>query len=231
MASEDRPAAQPLIERLMQSPYSFDFFQAVRRIECAHPAQPRIGHSQHLNGDPIRFGQEPSLAFAPSTIASCQPGPDGGAPRLSVHFLGLLGPNGPMPLHITEYVRGRILINHDRTMARFLDVFHHRMISLFYRAWASSQMPVSRDRPQEDRFAMYIGSLIGIGMRSLRGRDTIQDEAKLHYSGRLACQTRNAEGIRAILSDYFGVPTRIDQFVGQWIDLPPENLLKLGQSP
>jgi type VI secretion system protein ImpH len=231
MAGDDRPPAHSLIERLSQAPFAFDFFQAVRRMECAHPDRPRIGSSRRLNEDPLRFGQEPSLAFAPSPIASFQAAADGGVPRLSVHFLGLLGPNGPMPLHFTEYVRGRLLVDHDPTLARFLDVFHHRMISLFYRAWASHQLPVSRDRPDEDRFAVYIGSLIGIGMDSFQRRDRVQDEAKLFYAGRLGCQTKNEEGIRAILSDYFSVPTRIAQFIGQWIELPPQYRLKLGDSP
>lgn len=229
MAGEDRTAAQSLIERLVQSPFSFDFLQAVRRLECAYPAQPRIGCSQRVREDPIRFGQEPSMAFAPSTIASCRATANG--LTLLVHFLGLLGPNGPMPLHITEYVRDRVLNHSDPALARFLDIFHHRMISLFYRVWASHRMEVSRDRPHEDRFAAYIGSLIGIGSGSFQKRDSIQDEAKLFYAGRLAAQARNAEGICAILGDYFGVPARIDQFVGQWIDLPTDHRCKVGQSP
>jgi type VI secretion system protein ImpH len=125
------------------------------------------------------------------------------------------------------------MLNHgDKTLASFLDVFHHRLISLFYRAWACNQQSVSHDRaePEEDRFAVYIGSLFGIGDESLRDRDQVPDIAKLHYSGRLACQTKNAEGLKEILQDYFQISVNIEQFIGQWIDLPPENYCRLGES-
>jgi type VI secretion system protein ImpH len=148
-----------------------------------------------------------------------------------VNFLGLLGTNGPMPLIITEYVYDRLHNHRDRTLASFLDVFNHRMISLFYRAWACNQQSVSHDRKDEDRFAVYIGSLFGIGEDSFRNRDAVPDIAKLHYSGRLVCPTGNAEGLKEILQDYFGTEVDIEEFVGQWIDLPPEHRCQMGRSP
>lgn len=231
MAGEDRSAAHSLIARLVEKPYAFDFFRAARLLECAFPNLPRIGTSVMLSEDAIRFGQLASLAFAPSAIASCELGANGAAPRLSVNFFGLLGPNGPMPLYFTEYVRRRALLDHDPALSRFLDVFHHRMIALFYRAWANHQMAVSRDRPDQDRFATYIGSLLGIGMTELQRRDSVQDEAKLFYAGRLSCQVKHAEGLCAVLADYFEVDARIDEFVGQWIDLPTQYQLRMGESP
>ena len=147
-----------------------------------------------------------------------------------VNFFGLLGTNGPMPLPITEYIYDRLHNHGDRTLACFLDVFHHRLISLFYRAWASNQKSISHDRPEEDRFAIYIGSLFGIGEESLCNRDQVPDIAKLHYSGHLACQTKNAEGLKGILQDYFQISVKIEQFVGQWIDLPFEHYCRLGES-
>ncbi len=147
-----------------------------------------------------------------------------------VNFMGLLGPQGPMPLHLTEYAHDRKLNHDDPTLARFLDIFNHRMISLFYRAWACNRQTISHDRPNEDRFSNYIGSLIGIGTDALRNRDAVSDMAKLHYSSHLVCQTRHAEGLRAILEDYFGVKTVIEEFVGQWITLPEAYRCRLGQS-
>jgi type VI secretion system protein ImpH len=105
------------------------------------------------------------------------------------------------------------------------------MISLFYRAWACNQQAASHDRNDDDRFAVYIGSLFGIGGDSFRNRDSLPDVAKLHYSGRLVCQTKNAEGLREILGDYFGITANIRQFVGQWLDLPQNYLCRLGTSP
>ncbi len=231
MAGEDRAKAGSVTRELQAAPYKFDFFQAARRIECSRSDIPRIGCSQHPREDAVRFCQEPSLAFAPSTISRYSPASGDRRPRVFVNFFGLLGPNGPMPLHITEFVRERVRHHGDRTLARFFDLFNHRMIALFYRAWASNQQTVSYEREDQDRIAVYIGSLFGIGMSAFRNRDAIPDVAKLHYSGRLVCGTRHAEGLRAIVSNYFGVPAETEEFVGEWVELPEGCRCCLGDSP
>lgn len=234
MASEDRAAADRLIDDLAARPHEFDFYQAVRRLECAWPEKPRVGHSRTAKDDPVRFSQEPSLAFAPSNVWALKHagprGPENASPRLFVNFIGLLGPNGPMPLHLTEYARDRERNHGDPTFARFLDIFNHRVVSLFYRAWASNQKTVSLDRGYDDRFATFIASLFGVGMGALTDRDEVADHAKRFYSGRLVNQTRNAEGLCAIIQDFFGVPTRLIEFVGQWMPLPDEYRCRLGMS-
>jgi len=150
---------------------------------------------------------------------------------MSINFFGLLGPSGPMPLAITEFVHDRLHNQKDPTLASFLDIFNHRMTCLFYHAWACNQQAVSHDRDQEDRFTFYLGSLFGIGDRSLHNRDALPDVAKLYYTGHLACQKHNAEGLLEILEDYFGIPVHINQFVGQWISLPEEYRCRLGTRP
>lgn len=199
--------------------------------------------SHSVQEDPIRFGQTPSLAFAPSSLEAFRPGQNGRPGKLLVRFLGLFGPNGPLPIHITEYAHERELNLKDRTLVEFCNVFHHRLLSLFYRAWAVNQKAVDFDRaaqPVENakgenwsgpRFPLYIGSFFGLGMQSLRNRDELSDWAKLFYSGRLACQTRNTEGIAAIVQDFFGMPTEIRTFMGMWLELPPSNVCKVGESP
>ncbi|MBN2271786.1 MAG: type VI secretion system baseplate subunit TssG [Sedimentisphaerales bacterium] len=231
MAAEIRTEADSLIERLQNQPWEFDFFQAVRRLECVYRGRPLVGRSKRPKEDIVRFRQSVSLAFAPSAVSEFHPAADQPIPRMFVRFMGLLGTNGPMPLHLTQHVRDRIRGHGDRTLASFLDIFNHRMISLFYRAWACNQQNVSYDRMGEDRFAAYIGSLFGIGEASFRNRDSVADLAKLHYSGRLVLQTKNAEGLQAILQDYFGIPVHIRQFVGQWLSLSSEYRCRLGSSP
>lgn len=223
-----------LLLQLQDKPWTFDFFQAVRRLEAQSPEKPRVGRAMRPADDAVVLGQLPSLAFAPSTIAACRPG-RAGPPRLYVNFLGMLGPNGPLPLHLTEYARDRARHHHDPTFARFLDVFNHRMLSLFYRAWASTRQSVSFDRAGEnlseaDRFGLYISSLVGLGAPSLRGRDSIRDVSKLHYSGRFICQTRHPEGLAAIIADYFQAPATIEEFAGRWMRLPDDCTLRLGES-
>jgi len=147
---------------------------------------------------------------------------------LTVNFFGLLGPNGPLPLHLTEYARDRLRNSDDPTMARFLDLFHHRMLLFFYRAWAAGQPTVSRDRPGEDRFEAYIGSLPGVALASVRTKDAFPHTARLFYAGLLSSHSRNAEGLAAMVGDFFGMPARVAEFVGGWIDLPPGERWRLG---
>jgi type VI secretion system protein ImpH len=232
VAGENRTAAYDLelLRALQATPYRFGFFQALRRLECAYPVRPRLGQARRPADDPIRLAQEPSVIFAPATLASCTPAKEGLPPRLAVYFLGLFGPNGPLPLHLSEYARDRLRNSGDPTFARFADVFHHRILSVFYRAWASAHPTVSFDRPDSDRFAVYLGSLFGLGMPSLRGRDAMPDLAKLHYAGRLVCQTRHAEGLTALLADFFRLPVALEEFIGHWLELPQDSHWRLGES-
>src|SRR5947208_7230053 len=195
-----------LLDALLQRPYEFDFFRAVRMLESQRPDLPRVGFSFSPSEDPVRFWQKPSLRFAPATLDSVQPAGPASVPRMAVNFFGLFGPNAPLPPHITEYVLERELHHHDPTITAFFNLFHHRLISLFYRAWAASQKAVDMDRPTERRFATYIGSLFGIGMEALQDRDGVPNPDKLFFPGRQACQTRNAEGLEAILREYFHIP-------------------------
>jgi type VI secretion system protein ImpH len=230
MADEERTASRALAlyRQLAEKPYEFDFFQAVRRLECEHRDKPRIGHGQRPADEPVRFGQEPSLGFAPSTIAHFGQQDPQLVPRMLVHFFGSLGPNGPLPLHLTEYARQRLYHHGDATFTRFLDLFNHRLLTLFYRAWASSRPTVQFDRDDTDRFGDHLAALAGLGTPALRGRDEMPDRAKLYYIGRLSGQTKHAEGLRAVVSDFFRMPAAIEEFVGEWVTIPPECGWKLG---
>ncbi|HEC16786.1 MAG TPA: type VI secretion system baseplate subunit TssG [Sedimenticola sp.] len=232
MAAENRDTPDTVaLHRLLETePYRFDFFQALRRLECAARNKPRIGASLRAADDSIRLGQQPSMAFAPSTLASFKRG-DGRPPRLNVFFLGLFGPNGPLPLHLTEYAFDRMHNADDPTFARFADIFHHRILSLFYRAWARAQPTVNFDRPDQDRFSLYLGALFGQGTGPFQHRDAMPDLAKLHYAGLLSGHTRNAEGLRSVLRDFFGMPVGVEQFVGHWMVLPEECRTRLAESP
>jgi type VI secretion system protein ImpH len=230
MAGKSRNQTYALKLTCLENPVGLSFFQTVRRVECLFPDLPRIGHALRSSDEPVQFCQAPSLIFSPATLQGYVPPGDNSKPRLMVNFMGLLGPQGPMPLHITDYVHDREHNHDDPTLARFLDIFNHRMISLFYRAWACNRQTISYDRPQEDRFAAYIGSLFGMGTKLFRFRDHVPDQAKLHFSGFLTCQTRHAEGLRAILTDFFGIKTVIKEFVGQLILIPENCRCRLGET-
>lgn len=244
----DRAQREDLWDRLNVQAWGYDFFALVRRIEALHGNEPGFGISSRASEDPVRFAQEPSLAFPPSRIAQFH-FPRSNAPaRLFVNFMGMLGPMGPLPLHLTEYAYQRELHHKDRTFARFLDIFNHRMVSLFYRAWAASQMPATYDRAgppvagdnlnesererlltlDGDRYATYIGALFGLGSEDVRYRDAVPDVGKLHFAGRLSGNARGPEGLCAILRSYFGVEASVEEFAGRWMELSEQYWCRLG---
>ena len=219
-----------IIEALKAEPEKFNYFFALRCIECATPDSPRLGDSLRPLTDPVRLTQTPSLAFATSTITSYKQTKKERAPILANLFLGLFGPNGPLPVHLTEYARDRLRHSKDPTFTSFIDIFHHRMLSLFYRAWANKEPTVNFDRMESDKFAKYVGVLFGSGTPSLRNRDELPDRAKLYFAGRLSNQTRNAQGLEDILSAYFKMPVVIKEFIGEWVALPKRSRWRLGET-
>lgn len=247
MAGTDRDPTHRLAELLQamkDKPFSFGFYQAMRLFECFYPDKPRIGTSRRPADDPIRLGQEPAMTFESASLTAFEKGQEGKPHRLKERFLGLLGPNGPLPLHLNEYAyrqempRQRSDYAQERqgedripTFADFLDIFHHRILSLFYRAWANKEPTVSFDRPDSDRFGDYVASFEGLGMSALRHRDEISDLTKLHFCGRLACQTKCPEGLEALLAGYFNLPVSIEENVGEWLDLPAGQVCRLGKDP
>jgi type VI secretion system protein ImpH len=209
---------------------ALDFFQVLRRIECLHPDKPGFGRSARPADDPIRLGQEPTLMFAPSAIAGYEPASDRTPPKLREYFFGLFGPNGPLPLHLTEHAQQRQLNAHDSTFADFADVFHHRMLSLLYRTWAAARPTTSFDRPDDDRFRTYVGAMFGLGTPALRNLDELPDNAKLHFAGVLAMQCRPAEGLKVLVESFLCMPSRVEEFRGGWMELPAHSQLRLGES-
>ena len=231
MANSVGPTTDSVIARLKDKPFAFDFFAAVRLLQSQFAHLPRIGHSSLPSQDPVRFAQSPALEFAPATLEAVQHSPASGCPVIYSRHFGLFGPNGPLPLCMTEYARERILHHGDATFATFCNIFHHRLLSFFFRAWADAQKTVDFDRPKDQRWQQFAGSLIGIGMKSLQGRDRVPDRAKLYFAGRLVQQSRNAEGLEAIVQDFFGLRTEVQTFVGRWLPLPPGSACKLGETP
>lgn len=223
--SSDRIA---FLSRMQEAPFKFDFYQTLRRMECFYADLPRLGKAMRPVDEPIRLAQEPSMAFAPATLSAFTPATATLPARLDVRFFGLLGPNGPLPLHLTEHARERLLHANDPTFVRFLDILHHRFLLLFYRAWAQAQPTVSLDRPQGDRFSIYIGSLIGLAGEKVRERDSVGDFAKLYFAGVLSRQTRNRDGLAALLAGFFKVPSAIEEFSGHWMQLPVSERTRLG---
>ena len=215
------------------APHRWDFYRVMRLVDARHADKPKLGTARRPVDEPVRLGQAVELAFASSSLSDVTLKDRSGKPRIEVRFFGLFGPNGPLPLHLTGYVRERQKPwrkdRDDETLARFADMFHHRLLLLFYRAWAQAQPTVSMDRPDEDRFADYVGSLIGVGGSAWRQRDAAPDHARLAFTGLLTRQTRHADGLALLLSGYLGMGVRVEQFVGRWMPLPASERTRIGR--
>ncbi|CAN7209541.1 type VI secretion system baseplate subunit TssG [Acidovorax sp. LjRoot129] len=218
-------------QRLRRDPHAFDLFFALRWLQARNSDQPLLGRAARPQAEPIRLGQDPSLAFAPATIAELLPPVAGQPERLTVWNFGLYGPNGPMPTHLTEYVRERQRQYDDPALARFSDIFHHRLLLLFFRAWADAQPTVSLDRPGDDMFGRHLASIIGIGEPSSRRRDAVEDHAKLHMAGHLTRATRNPEGLQRAIGSYFGVPVVLQEYCLHFLELEPSQQTRLSRHP
>ena len=229
MPTDDlKASAGPTTAALEARPHAFSLFAALRVLEKAHPEQPRLGESRKAADDAVRLGQAPHLVFAPSDVASVAADEEGRI-ELEQFGFGLFGPNGALPLHWTELAYERRHQKEDGTIVDFLNVFQHRLISLFYRAWAQSEPAVSLDRPDSDRFRTYVGALMGLAPDSAHDADEVPDFARLSRAGRFSLQTRSADGLEAILTDYFGIPLEVRPFSGEWLDIPADLHSRLGE--
>ena len=212
---------------LYAEPYRFDFFQAVRLLERISPERKPVGRFVKPNTEVARFGAHPSLAFPASQIQSLgrrevQP------PFLEVNFMGLTGPLGVLPHPYTELVMER-RAEKDTAIRDFFDLFHHRMISLFYQAWEKYRFTIAYERGERDRFSHHILDLIGLGTPGLQNRTEVPDDSLIYYSGLLALNTRSATALQQILADYFEAPVEIEQFIGAWYPMDAENQCHVGE--
>jgi type VI secretion system protein ImpH len=245
MAPPDGRESAGLNRELLQAPYRFDFFQAVRLIE--HRNRERARQDPDQKGRPVghddphreiaSFRSLPSLSFPAGPISQIREivrdsGPDRGflQTELVVSFLGLTGPAGVLPRHYTELLIQRIR-ERDYSLRDFLDLFHHRLISLFYRAWEKYRLPIGYERSQlddpdgdPDPVTRGLYCLVGLGTDYLQGRLEIDDEVFLHYSGHFSHFPRSAMALECLLQDYLDMPTCILQIQGQWLFLDPDDL-------
>lgn len=218
---------RPLDKLLLEEPYRFEFFQAVRILERIFPEKKPVGGAALPAEEAIRFRSRIALDFPPSEIHEFrEPLDEDGNLEMLVNFMGMVGISGVLPTHYTELVLNRIR-HQDTALWSFLDIFTHRAVSMFYRAWEKYRFPVAYERGEDD-FTTYLFDIAGLGTKGLRGRMNVDDETLLPYTGLIAQRPHSANAVENVVGDYFGVPAKIEQFFGQWLPLNPQDLTKLG---
>ena len=220
------------IRLLTKNPGCWNFFQGVRRIECANLGKPRIGESNKPDDDPARFGQLVTLAFTPNDIGYYGNKRRNDFSEFLVNCFGILGSNGAMPLFFTEYIYQRCKHHNDYALMKFIDLFQHRMISFLYRAWAIFNPAVSCDREDNDYFLNILKSLTGCSYKvSKESSESIEEYVQAYYSGFIAKYTHGRGALAAILFDYFKVPVQIIEFSGFWKRIADKYLCFIGENP
>ena len=218
---------KPLDRVLLEEPYRFEFFQAVRLLERIFPDKKAVGQEALPLEEPVRFRSRVALDFPPSEIQEFrEPADEDGNLEMLINFMGMVGISGALPSHYTELVLDRIR-HRDTAMWAFLDVFTHRAVSMFYRAWAKYRFPVGYQRGNDD-FTAYLFDVAGIGTRGLRGRMKLDDESLLPYTGLIAQKPHSSNALANVIGDYFGITANIEQFFGQWLPLNKQDLTTLG---
>jgi type VI secretion system protein ImpH len=150
------------------------------------------------------------------------------APSMLVNFIGLTGPLGALPSHLTELVANRQRA-HDTALRDFFDLFTHRLASFFYQAWEKSHFTIGFERDQDDPLTNCLYGLVGLGTEGLRKRQpAVRDEFFIFFSGLFGLAPRSAVAIEAILGNFFNVPVEVEPFIGAWRKLEVQDQCELG---
>jgi type VI secretion system protein ImpH len=221
IAKGKAPDYRNLRKLLEEEPFRVRFFQAVRLLQKMDPESKPVGYFIAPQQETIRFSARTSLAFPPSEIFDLQRR-ENDQLHMTVEFMGLCSSLAVMPLHYTDFLISRAR-DKDFAMEDFLNIFNHRMISFFYRAWEKYRFFIEYEKSENDRASAILMNLLGLGTEGLRGRGGIPDEAYLSYVGLLARHVRPAASLQQILEEYFDVPVHVQQFAGTWRRLSPEN--------
>jgi type VI secretion system protein ImpH len=226
MAAKKRKQNTSITDRLFAEPQSFSFFKAVRLLEELNPGKEKLGVTLEPGKEPVKFSVKPGFAFPPCEIDSIED-KEGGPPVMSVAFMGMIGPSGVMPYWFNELALNRNR-EKDFSLTSFLDIFHHRLITLFYLAWKRSRFAENYSEDHTDRLSAMLLSLSGLGTRWLLEMSGLPAERFLFYTGQLSRPAPSAATLTAVISSMTGTDVSLDQFRERSIKLTPEDMTSLG---
>jgi len=229
VASQERQSGPPLKDRLFKEFYAFSFFKAAHLLELLFPKKKPLGQTLVPDEEVVRFSVKPGRTFPPSDSSSMQHLDEGGPVSMEVPFMGLIGPSGVLPHWYNELAMERIR-QKDFSLTDFLDIFHHRLISLFYLAWRKYRFPENYLSGARDRLSGCLLSLIGLGTAGLSGRMGLPEESLIFYSGLLTRPVPSAVAIEAAVEYFSGVRVEVEQFIDRVISFGLEEQTQLGSA-
>lgn len=231
------------LTQLFEQPERYGYFQALRLLLLARPRAEATDLLRTLDAS-VRLGTTVNTGFPASEIHSLQTDAEPATPMMRVNFMGLGGPMGVLPLHYTEWLAQRRR-QRDEGPAAFLDLFNHRMLLLFWWAWARNRPAVMHELAQEQGALRRIHDLVGMGTRGLLpepGRRTeharsTAAQAELppehtlgYYSGLVSQRPRGSNALARVLGDYWKVPVTAQPCVGTWQAVPDGQRTRLGDA-
>ncbi len=227
MASQKRQSDTFIEDRLFREFYNFSFFKAVELLESLSTGKKPLGQALVPGDEAVRFSVKSGLAFPPSDISNMKYGDDGGPADMEVAFMGLIGPSGVLPHWYNELAMERVR-RKDLSITAFFDIFHHRLISLFYLAWKKHQFPVNYLPGARDRLSRYLLSLIGLGTPGLTGMIGLPEESLTFYTGLLSRMIPSSVAIEATVEYFSGTNVVVRQFIDRMLPLSREDQTQIG---
>lgn len=258
MPTPQRRHQPGLMRQLIEHPQRFQFFQAVRLIKLwlrrgapAHELTGQPGQRAPTLERVLRFRNSVSLAFPASqiealTVEGDAPDSGDGAPQnedagqtprrihLTPAFMGMLGVHGLLPYDYTETIAAQIRYDKNEGGRAFFDMFSQRSMMLFYRAWENSRVEYRVGADGGDGFLALQLALAGRhpcrpnGAPPKAADAIIADEVAARYAALIRHRPLSSDIIAAVLTEYFGLPFRLEGFVGAWETQPPQEQTQLG---
>ena len=199
-----------------------DFLEFIRRVEYKS-GERIVGKSNGRRTEPVRFGQVPHLNYASTAVAEIV---EREKLHVLVNFFGLWGPNGPMPLESSAYVHNRSHNCYDQTLRRFADIFHHRFIGLYYRAWKANELAISFDKGANGLIPRICDALAG---RACEGT-ALPPHTASAFGAQFGQTVKSRAGLELILSRIFALPFRIVEKVPSVASIPEDCRGRLGKA-
>ena len=237
MPSESWDAGHPFVRLARKRSREFEYFQLLHLLERIEPTAARVGHAGPVRNEVVRLRPALSLGFPCGDIENIdwtESAAAIGRMRVTTTFLGLYGSDSPLPSHLTE----SLLINKDKPeeyekderVREYLDLFHHRVLSLLYRVWLKYRYEATFREDGQDPISLVVRGVLGLGTPHVDESLKVGAVRLFRYAGIMSQKPRSAAGLVGQLSDYFpDVAFDVEACVGRWVPIEEADRNRSGE--